>query len=60
MSDNEKTWLKLGDIVDDIVRLQTEVQGKLDMSVFEPDDREAFDILERIEHKIKTNRATRK
>ena len=55
MNANEKTWLKLGDIVNDIVRQQSEIQGKLGMSVFEPNDREAFDILERIEQKIKAS-----
>jgi len=52
MTDNEKTWRKLGDIVDGIMQLQAEVRASGGKLVRDPDDREVYDILERIERKI--------
>ena len=52
MSDNQKTWLKLGDIVDQIVATQAEMMAAGNEVIHDPDDREAFEILSRIERKI--------
>ncbi len=49
MSDNEKTWRKLSDIVDQIVSTQAEIMAAGGVVVADETDHEAFEILERIE-----------
>ena len=50
--DNLKTWQKLSDIVDNIVRTEADIRAGGGEVVRDPSDREPLDILGRIERKL--------
>lgn len=50
--DNEKTWRSIGEIVNEIIRTETEIRQSGGEVIRDPGDQEAFEILSRIERKI--------